>query len=127
MKHFVFASCIFRFVKGLKLKSLCNKMSTLQPPAIVKGMVVLDKTLFTKEVTVPAVVVEIDSHSHFQFESNISILVKQLKPCMLKVRQIKPVQNTDGNKKIILLNPDGSTKSDDDLLGVAPILRTVGR
>ncbi|GBN12131.1 tRNA (guanine(37)-N1)-methyltransferase [Araneus ventricosus] len=70
--------------------------SCITPPVEVRGMKVLNRDAFSKEINVPYILVPVEK---------IRDAVKFLKPCFLKMPNLQPVQE-DGEEKKILLHPD---------------------
>lgn len=69
--------------------------SLLMPPSSVYGMKVLNRDAFIKEIEVPTIEVPVQE---------IKVSLKKLKPYLLKIPKLYPVQGNDEVKKI-LLNP----------------------
>lgn len=94
------------------------------PPQRVKGMQTLSKSLFSKEVMVPRLTFEPGN------EAKINFLIKKLKPFMLKIRQIKPIE-TQNNRTSVLFDPRKRpetsilTLTDEDLAKAVPELEAV--
>lgn len=91
---------VLRYYKYLLYISFRNlhimAKSTLYPNTVVKGLKVLDKTLFNKTVKVPCLKVDKDA---------VSKAVPILKKYLLKLEHFKAVQTSDSNI-LIYLNPD---------------------
>lgn len=62
----------------------------------VRGMTELDKTKFSKEVTVPSVQVP---------NEYVGVSMKIFKKYLLKLAKIKPVEDLDGKRRRVLLDP----------------------
>ncbi|GFY71550.1 hypothetical protein TNIN_220211 [Trichonephila inaurata madagascariensis] len=73
-----------------------QQVPTVIPPLEVRGMKVLDRNAFTKEIDVPYLLVSVEK---------VREVVKVLKPCFLKMPNLYPVQG-EGKEKKILLHPD---------------------
>ncbi|KAF8770258.1 tRNA (guanine(37)-N1)-methyltransferase like protein [Argiope bruennichi] len=71
-------------------------ISCIIPPAEVRGMKVLNRDAFSKDINVPYILVPVEK---------IKEALKFLKPCFLKMPNLQPVQD-DGENKKILLHPD---------------------
>lgn len=77
-------------------------VSALTPPSSVRGLKKVDRSLFTKLVRIPCLRVS---------EASVNSALKHLKPFLLKMDNLKPVQDDsngsteDGVTKVILLNP----------------------
>ncbi|XP_045618811.2 tRNA (guanine(37)-N1)-methyltransferase isoform X1 [Procambarus clarkii] len=106
----------------LKLSATLDKLgkimdeSLLSPPAIVRGMTVLDKKLFQSKISVPCLVVK---------NSEINKAHKCLKKYLLKFQKFKCVMDdeNDPDKKVLLLNPL-LVRSFEDVQGV--LMNTCG-
>ena len=62
----------------------------------VRGMTELDKTKFAKEVTVPSVAVP---------NEYVGVSMKVFKKYLLKLVKVKPVEDLDGKRRRVLLDP----------------------
>nr|CAG4638558.1 EOG090X08TI [Cyclestheria hislopi] len=69
----------------------------LLPPESVRGMQQLDREKFTKQITVPSLLVA---------NENVGKSMKVLKKYLLKVEKLKPVVEDTEEKKRVLLNPN---------------------
>lgn len=78
-----------------KMTSEASQCNVLDPPSSVRGMKILDRDAFCKEVEVPFVVAS---------REKALVTIKILKPFLLKLRKFEPVQESEG-KKIIYLHP----------------------
>lgn len=96
-----------------KMTDEISKSTVLDPPASVRGMKILDRDAFSKEVTVPCFITPVEK---------IKFTIKILKPFLLKLRNFEPVQENDG-KKIIYLNP---AVTEDEIATVERLLRSEG-
>lgn len=88
----VFFPCSSSDMNSVDTNSVKNP---LVPPSRVYGMKKLDREAFKTEVEVPSVEVPVE---------NIKVFLKDLKPYLLKINKLNPVQGDDKKKKI-LLNP----------------------
>ncbi|XP_044757624.1 tRNA (guanine(37)-N1)-methyltransferase isoform X2 [Coccinella septempunctata] len=87
----------FTYISHVSLRSLrIMANSVLFPSSQVKGLKVLDKTLFIKTVKVPCLQVD---------KNSVSKAVLTLKKYFLKLENFKAVQSSDSNVSIYL-NPD---------------------
>lgn len=99
------------------------------PPPRVKGMLALNRSAFHKEAIVPLIVFEPGC------ERTINSLIKKLKPLMLKIRKIKPVDTgiQENGRKSVLIDPrkhkpsGDKTLTADDLIEAVPGLEEVCR
>lgn len=80
----------------MEINNQTSQKNILVPPQEVRGMKILDRDLFKKEIDVPCFSIPVD---------DIKEAIKVLKPCFLKMPNLQPVQ-TEGEQKVILLNPD---------------------
>src|SRR5437016_3416701 len=88
-----------------------NKNLILSPP-IRKGMKVLDKAAFAKEIQIPTITIP---------QNRFPTAIKGLKPFLLKNMKIKPIQETEG-QKIVFLNPDLFSDQKEIIEELKPIL-----
>lgn len=68
------------------------------PPELVKGMMILDREKFTKEVSIPCLTVPATE--------NLNKLIPSVKPLLLKLRHWKPVRLSSEGNKLLFLNPE---------------------
>lgn len=68
------------------------------PPEHVKGMRVLDRDSFTKTLTVPCLTIPADQ--------NLNKVMPVIKSKLLKLKNLKPVRETQEGQKILFLNPE---------------------
>lgn len=68
------------------------------PPELVKGMMILDREKFTKEVSIPCLTVPATE--------NLNKLIPTVKPLLLKLRHWKPVRLSSEGNKLLFLNPE---------------------
>lgn len=99
-----FAGSTTSLRKYLKYSVSLNRLRTqmdvqlLLPPPSVRGMTELNREAFQKAITVPVVILDPEHTRH---------VLKKVKRYLLKLNNLKPVQNIEGppEMKRILLNP----------------------
>ena len=71
----------------------------LSPPDCVRGMKILDRSAFERNIIVPGLKIDV---------KHCSVLLKQLNKCLLnqpKLKNVVPDTAANSTKKIVLLNP----------------------
>ncbi|XP_035215913.1 tRNA (guanine(37)-N1)-methyltransferase-like isoform X2 [Stegodyphus dumicola] len=72
-----------------------NPIDVLAPPVKVHGMTILDRDAFQKEIQIPTLFISVEK---------MKLALKVLKPYLLKMRNLQPVQE-EGNQRKIFLHP----------------------
>ncbi|KAG8187802.1 hypothetical protein JTE90_025840 [Oedothorax gibbosus] len=80
----------------MEISNPTPKSSILIPPSEVRGITILDRDTFKKDIEVPSVKIPVE---------DIKEAIKVLKPCFLKMPNFQPVQS-EGEQKRVILNPD---------------------
>lgn len=68
------------------------------PPEAVKGLTVLDRDLFTKTIQVACLTIPATE--------NLNKVIPNLKSKLLKLKNMKPIQESPDGKRLLLLNPE---------------------
>lgn len=71
------------------------------PPESCKGMTILDREKFTKEILVPCLTIPATQ--------NLNKVIPSVKSKLLKLKNMKPVRETPEGKKLLFLNPEEVT------------------
>ncbi|GFT37289.1 hypothetical protein NPIL_421781 [Nephila pilipes] len=98
---------------SIEIQIFSERELSVFPPHKVRGMKVLDRDAFRKEVSVPFLLVT------FDIFGEVVELLKQ-RDCLLDIDNLQPVQDI-GKDKIILLNPD---LSEEKLLFLSQCIHT---
>lgn len=79
----------------------------LLPPAAVRGMKVLDRTIFAKQITTPSITI---------IENDLNQVLPKVKKFLLKMEKLKPVREVPNKGKQIVLLPGTEESEINDLL-----------
>uniref|UniRef100_A0A336MG40 tRNA (guanine(37)-N1)-methyltransferase n=1 Tax=Culicoides sonorensis TaxID=179676 RepID=A0A336MG40_CULSO len=69
----------------------------LHPPHLIRGITHLDKSLFTKQIKVPALILE--------NQSKMNGIMPHIKKKLLKMANLKAIREYEGSKRSVLFNP----------------------